>query len=957
MKKLFILLLFICIAQMLVAQCEGISGSITPNSATVCQGAATTLTASGGSSYEWSLNGEVIPGATEATYNASQQGTYSVVIIDGECRVPADNTAEVTVTPAPTGSISPSSAAICTGGSATLTATGGDSYTWFRDGVEITGETNATLQVTQAGTYSVTIHQGDCTAQGTNTSTVTVASAPTGNISPSNTSICAGGSTTLTATGGSTYTWFRNGSEINGQTGATLNVTQAGTYTVTIHQGSCDGPASNSSVVTTASSPTGNITPASASVCSGASTTLTASGGDSYTWFRNGNEINGQTNATLTVTQAGTYTVTIHQGDCSADASNSATVSLAAAPTGNISPANAAICAGGSTVLTATGGDSYTWFRNGNQINGQTGATLTVTQSGTYSVTIHNGDCSGQASNNSVITVASAPTGTISPALASICPGGSQTLTATGGTTYTWFLNGIEIENETGSTISATQAGTYTVTIHQGSCEGPASNATIITVTPTPVGTISPATGSVCEGGSITLTASGGTSYTWFLNGNEIAGETDATLNATAPGTYFAIIRQGTCSGPALNTSVITQTTAPSGNVSPATGSICIGGSIVLTATGGTSYLWYRNGTVINGQTEATLTVTQAGTYTATIKQGTCTGQATNSSVITVANAPTGNITPDQTSICAGSSVQLTATGGTSYVWFLDGVEIPNQTASILNANQAGTYTVTIKQGDCSGPGSNSSVVSIGQKPTGTITPATAAICSGGSTVLTANGGSSYTWMRDGQVIQGQAGPTLTVTEAGTYSVTIKNSICEGPASNTATVTVETSEGQRYPDINARPGVPVQLEARDIGASYVWTPPTDLNDPTSRTPTANVSVNREYSVTITTASGCVITDVVAIKVNSVIFVPTGFTPNRNGVNDLLRPKGEMKSIESFKVFNRWGQMMFQTKEMGAGWDGKYKGVDQPSDTYTWILIGVSTDDKPVKLTGKTFLIR
>jgi trimeric autotransporter adhesin len=957
MKKIFSLLVFICIAQMLVAQCEGISGSITPNNATICQGSAITLTASGGSSYEWRLNDEVIPGETGSTFNASQEGTYSVIIIDGDCRVPADNTAEVTVTPTPTGGISPANASFCTGGSTTLTASGGDSYTWFRDGAEINGEHNATIEVSQAGTYSVVIHQDDCTGQGSNTSTVTESSAPTGNITPASTSICEGGSTTLTATGGTSYTWFRNGDEINGQTGATLNVTQAGNYTVTIHQGSCEGPASNSSNVTITSAPSGNISPASTSVCAGSSTTLTATGGTSYMWFRNGTEINGQTNATLNVMQAGTYTAIIHQGDCSADASNSSTVTLTAAPTGSISPANVSICAGGSTTLTATGGDSYTWFRNGNPINGETNATITVSQSGTYTVNIHDGDCTGPGSNNSVVTVASAPSGTISPALASICPGGSQTLTATGGTSYTWFLNGIEIEDETGSTISATQAGTYSVIIHQGSCEGPASNTSVITVTPTPVGTISPATGSICEGGSITLTATGGTSYTWFFNGNEIAGETGATLTASAAGTYFAIIRQGTCSGPALNTSVITQTTAPTGSISPASGSICAGGSIVLTATGGTSYSWFRDGTLINGQTASTLTVTQAGTYTATIKQGTCSGPALNSTVITVANAPTGSITPAEAAVCAGSSVPLTATGGTSYVWFLNGTEIAGQTGAVLNATEAGTYTVTIKQGDCSGPGSNSSVVTVGEAPTGSISPANIAICAGGSGVLTATGGNSYTWMRDGEIIQGQVAATLTVTQAGTYSVIIKNNTCEGGALNTATVTIEDSEGQHYPDINGRPGIPVQLEARNIGESYEWTPATDLSDPTSRTPTATVSSDREYSVKITTASGCVITDVVAIKVKSVIFVPTGFTPNRNGTNDVLRPKGELSSLESFKVFNRWGQMMFQTKEMGAGWDGKYKGVDQPSDTYTWILTGIANDGKAIKLTGKTFLIR
>jgi gliding motility-associated-like protein len=67
--------------------------------------------------------------------------------------------------------------------------------------------------------------------------------------------------------------------------------------------------------------------------------------------------------------------------------------------------------------------------------------------------------------------------------------------------------------------------------------------------------------------------------------------------------------------------------------------------------------------------------------------------------------------------------------------------------------------------------------------------------------------------------------------------------------------------------------------------------------------------------------------------------------------------GAMQSIESFRVFNRWGQMVFQTKEIGAGWDGKFKGANQPSDTYTWLLTGVAADGKKVKLSGKTLLIR
>ena len=933
------------------------TGTISPSNPEICTGGSVILTATGGTSYIWFRNGTLINGQTDATFNATQAGTYSVTINQGTCSGPASNTSTVIVSSAPTGTISPSNTSICPSGSTVLTATGGSSYTWFRNGNEINGETDATLNVTQPGTYSVTINLGNCSGPASNTSTVTVTPAPTGTISPAIASICIGGSTVLTATGGTSYTWFRNGNEINGETDATLTVTQAGTYSVIINQGTCSGAASNTSTVIVASAPTGTISPANASICSGTSTVLTATGGTSYTWFRDGNEINGETHATLTITQAGTYSVTINQGDCSGPASNTSVVSEASIPTGTISPASASICEGSSAELTATGGSSYIWFRNGNVINGENNATLTVTQNGIYSVTIQQGDCIGQASNTSEVTVIPLPTGSISPATSSICTGASQVLTASGGSSYTWFLNGNEIAGETGSTITVTQAGTYTTTIHQGDCSGPSSNSSIVTVLPVPTGTISPAASTICEDGALVLTATGGTSYTWFKNGNEIANETNATLTINEPGTYSAIIRQGTCSGPALNVAVISLANSPSGTISPSTGSICAGGSMVLTASGGSSYTWFRNGNQINNETSATLTINQPGTYFAIIRQGNCSGPALNTSVITQATAPTGTISPADGALCEGSILTLTATGGSSYVWFRDGNQINGQTSSTLDVTQPGTYSVTIQQGNCSGPASNSVVVTSTTTPTGTISPATAALCGGGSQVLTATGGTSYSWMRDGVVINGQESATITVTESGTYSAVIKNGTCNGPASNTVTVTVENVNGTHYPDVNARPNIPVQLMAREIGVAYEWTPAAGLSDPSSVSPTVTTTTDRQYIVKITTAGGCVVSDTVNVKVKVVIFVPTAFSPDGNGTNDILRPLGELNSIEKFKIFNRWGQLMFETNVIGAGWDGKFKGADQPSDTYTWILTGVGKDGLPLKLSGKTLLVR
>ena len=118
-------------------------------------------------------------------------------------------------------------------------------------------------------------------------------------------------------------------------------------------------------------------------------------------------------------------------------------------------------------------------------------------------------------------------------------------------------------------------------------------------------------------------------------------------------------------------------------------------------------------------------------------------------------------------------------------------------------------------------------------------------------------------------------------------------------------------------------------------------------------------------VNITTANNCVITDTVLIKIPAsepaaepkTVFVPTGFTPNGNGVNDKLRPLGKISAIKYFKVYNRWGQLLFATNELGSGWDGNYNGAPQPTETYTWILLAEGVDGSVMKLSGKTLLIR
>ncbi len=472
-------------------------------------------------------------------------------------------------------------------------------------------------------------------------------------------------------------------------------------------------------------------------------------------------------------------------------------------------------------------------------------------------------------------------------------------------------------------------------------------------------GTISPATASICEDGSQVLTATGGTSYEWQLNGITIAGQSSGTLTATQPGTYSVIIKNGSCSASASNTAVVTLSSSPGGTISPATASICEGGSQVLTATGGTSYEWKLNGVTITGQSTAILTATEPGIYSVIIKNGSCSGPASNRAVITAATAPAGTITPGTASICEGGSQVLTATGGTSYEWQRNGVTINGQTSATLTATEPGTYSVIIKNGGCSGPASNNSVISLSMAPAGTITPGTASICEGGSQVLTATGGTSYEWRRDGTTIEGESSAAITVTTPGTYSVIVRNGNCRGEASNTAVVTLASVAGSRYPDVNVMANVPARLSARSTGIAYAWSPGIGLDNPSSATPTVTVSADIQYLVRITPAQGCQITDTVQVRVSkeNKIFVPTAFTPNGNNVNDRLRPLGNIRTIDYFKVYNRWGNLVFQTSVAGAGWDGRLNGVLQPSDTYMWVMQGTMQDGQPFKQSGKTLLIR
>jgi gliding motility-associated-like protein len=165
-------------------------------------------------------------------------------------------------------------------------------------------------------------------------------------------------------------------------------------------------------------------------------------------------------------------------------------------------------------------------------------------------------------------------------------------------------------------------------------------------------------------------------------------------------------------------------------------------------------------------------------------------------------------------------------------------------------------------------------------------------------------------------------------------------------------------------DTNAAINQPVQLKVIELGASgvnqYSWFPSSFLNNPSSDAPIATLPSDITYTVVGTTPEGCQGTDEIRIKVykGPDIYVPTGFTPNNDGKNDILRaiPVG-IKEFRFFKVFNRWGQMIFFTKDPSNGWDGKIKGINQPTSTYVWMAEAIDYTGKTIFKKGIITVIR
>ena len=216
-------------------------------------------------------------------------------------------------------------------------------------------------------------------------------------------------------------------------------------------------------------------------------------------------------------------------------------------------------------------------------------------------------------------------------------------------------------------------------------------------------------------------------------------------------------------------------------------------------------------------------------------------------------------------------------------------------------------------------------------------------------------------WLKNGEAIAGANQTSYRVNSGGIYSALLVNAMGCRLVSKKQTVAIEVAQpGITYPVEYAINNLPLILNARQIGESALWTPATNLSSAAGFTPTFTGFSERLYTIKITTAAGCVTLDTQLVKtVKGVeIYVPTAFTPNNDSRNDLLHPilRG-IKELSYFRIFNRLGQLVYEIRKDGRGWDGTFKGEPQPTQGFVWILEAVGLDGVVYKQKGTSVLLR
>jgi gliding motility-associated-like protein len=728
--------------------------------------------------------------------------------------------------------------------------------------------------------------------------------------------------------------------------------------------------------------------------CSPLTVTFTnnSNSSDTYLWdFGGGDTTSLVLNPVRTFTTPGTFYVTLIIQDSICNTIDTAQQVIVVNPPIVINALSNNTTSCDPVVLTASasGATSYIWSSNvqfTDTLNPNLSDSITVfnTQTTTYYVLATNGICNDIDSVTITFHVPSQPN--IGLNTQQGCAPLTVNFTNNSGPHdyYLWNFGSGDTTSQTLNPIRTfSTPGSYpvTLTVVDSICNTSFTANTTITVAP--VVTISVPNNSIntCDSVMLYSTATGATSYIWSTN-NQFTDTLNPSLTDsitvfnTQTTTYYVMATNGICSD--IDSVTITFHSPSQPNIGLNTQQGCTPLTVNFTNNSGPHdyYLWdFGSGDTTSQILNPIRTFATAGTYpvTLTVVDSICNTTFTTSTTITVANAVT-IVTPSTINTCDSALLYSTTTGATSYIWstnnqFTDTINPSLNDSVFVTVSDTTTYYLMATNGVC--PAIDSIKVNfIGVQ----IVATGGATCNGANDTLSVislnNQTLTYNWQPVSDIISGEntAFPIVNPSSTTTYNVTAQNVFgCSATAS--ATVIVSGFNPNNIfitaDDDTLLNGETTFLHAQpDSNFTYLWLPSASLNNNTIAHPLANPTSTTTYTVFFTeTTSGCIYRKVYTLYAWEIIcgepdvFLPNAFTPNGDKENDVLYLRGRNVESMYLKIYNRWGELVFETDKQNVGWDGTYKGKPVDPAVFVYHLSVICVDKQEYFKKGNVTVIR
>ena len=977
-------------AQAIFTSLIPLTGTLNNSSALICPGVnnatANVTNIAGGSgtqSYLWFNTTTTLSSPSPTNLSA---GLWSVTVTDALTGCQINQNFYITQPPLFNLTLSANTPTNCASTNIVLTGTNsggtpallGADYTYTWTG----GPNSATNTVSQglAGTYVYTLSSRDSlNCLTSNTIGVDFIQNPV--LSVSNVSICPLTVGTLTALGASSYTWASTSLSLTGVTftASPLVNTQ---YTLVGSALGCTSVAYPFIILKPLPNP---IFTSNSPVCNGQNLLLHGAGGVAFDFTGPLSFTSSSANPVISPaapSNSGAYQVTVTAANsCTA----STTATLTVNPTPTLSATGSTVCVLQTISLTANSfpGSNFVWQGPQSFVSLQQNPTISgalVPNSGTYSVKVTSPvGCTNTAMVD--VTVTAMP----SPSISSNSPrcfGENLNISGSGGVLYNWsgpnFFNN-NAQNPFINAATTLASGMYSLTVNVGPCVATTSKS--LTVYPLPV-PIAGNNGPLCENKILKLSAGGtGLAYVW----NGPLGFTSYTQNPlpidsvklNRSGTYTLTVTD-THGCKNYTTTSVTIMNNPKVSASGAT--VCLNSPAILTASGAATYYWMGPNNYASTQQNAN--IPKAGNVNPVyyLVVGTAANTCSDTAMVRVQtiSLPTPSITArPKTRLCLMEAITLEGFGGLSYTWVSPAnLLYAGKTVSfvITSLTYNGEYTLTAN--DSTGC-KNSALITIvvDDLPYGTLKDTATQRCVPFKTVFNFLPSSQNptnmqsTWQLDGHVFSGKTF-SYNFSTAGTYSITSQLWDTVSNCRNSLNLLVDAYP-QPKADFNSVPEKPVENTDEVIFTNTSkgehqteWTwyfadhTSTKLKGQTARYLFKEAG-NYPVVLLVKNVWGCSDTTIKSMRIEEDfnVFIPNAFTPNADELNDVFVPVVRGVKFYTLSVFDRWGNLIFETTELNKGWDGTYKGESSKQDVYVWKMMVSSKSGEQKNLTGQVTLTR